>query len=274
MSSNITLSAGVRQNLLSLQNTAALLSQTELRLATGKKVNSALDDPSTFFTAQGLSQNASDLNGLLDAVGNAVQTLQGADNGISAITKLLDAGKALTNQALQTPSADTATRANLATAYSDLLTQIDQLATDAGFNGVNLLNGNDLTVNFNADASSTITITSVTDSTAGDLGVNGPVSAWAADPNITAAQDEISAALTTLRTQSKSFGANLTVLQTRQNFMKSMINTLQVGADNLVLADTNEEGANLTALQTRQQLSIVALSLANQSNQAVLRLFQ
>jgi flagellin-like hook-associated protein FlgL len=258
--------------LLSLQNTAALLSQTELRLATGKKVNLALDDPSTFFTAQGLSQKASDLSGLLDAVGNAVQTIQGADNGISAITKLLQAGKALTDQALQTT--DTTTRADLATSFGDLLDQIDQLATDAGFNGVNLLDGNDLVVNFNADASSTVTITAVDDSTGGDLNVSGAVSAWASDGNITAAQDEISTALDLLRTQSKTFGANLTVLQTRQDFMKSMINTLQVGADNLVLADTNEEGANLTALQTRQQLSIVALSLASQSNQAVLRLFQ
>ncbi|MDO8533836.1 MAG: flagellin [Xanthobacteraceae bacterium] len=274
MSSNITLSAGVRQNLLSLQNTAALLSQTELRLATGKKVNSALDGPSTFFTAQGLSQNATDLSGLLDAVGNAVQTIEGADNGITAITDLLQAGKALTDQALQTPTTDSTTRADLATSFDDLLAQIDQLATDAGFNGVNLLDGNDLTVNFNADASSTITITGVDDSTAGALSVAGAVSAWAGDVDITAAQDDISAALTTLQTQSKTFGASLTVLQTRQDFMKSMINTLQVGADNLVLADTNEEGANLTALQTRQQLSIVALSLASQSNQAVLRLFQ
>lgn len=274
MSGNITLSAGVRQNLLSLQNTAALLSQTELRLATGKKVNSALDDPSTFFTAQGLSQSASDLNGLLDAVSNAVQTIQGADNGITAITKLLQAGKALTDQALQTPSTDTTTRANLATAFGDLLDQIDQLATDAGFNGVNLLNGNDLTVNFNADASSQIAITGVDDTTGGDVNVAGAVGSWATDGNIQAAQDDISAALTTLRTQSKTFGASLTVLQTRQDFMKSMVNTLQVGADNLVLADTNQEGANLTALQTRQQLSVIALSLANQSNQAVLRLFQ
>jgi flagellin-like hook-associated protein FlgL len=79
--------------------------------------------------------------------------------------------------------------------------------------------------------------------------------------------------LTTLRTQASSLGSQLSVVQTRQDFTKSMVNTLQVGADNLVLADSNEEGANMLALQTRQQLSTTALSLSAQADQAVLRLF-
>ena len=83
----------------------------------------------------------------------------------------------------------------------------------------------------------------------------------------------LDASLTTLRTQAAAFGSNLTTVQTRQDFTKNLINTLQTGADNLVLADTNEEGANMLALQTRQSLSTTALSLANQSSQAVLRLF-
>jgi len=89
MSSNITLSAGVRQNLLALQNTAALLSQTQARLATGKKVNSALDNPSSFFTSQSLSNRARDLNALLDSIGQAQKTLEAADQGITSLTKLV-----------------------------------------------------------------------------------------------------------------------------------------------------------------------------------------
>ena len=84
---------------------------------------------------------------------------------------------------------------------------------------------------------------------------------------------KIDGALTTLRTQASKFGSSLTTVQTRQDFTKNLINTLQTGADNLVLADTNEEGANLLALQTRQQLSTTALSLSAQADQAVLRLF-
>ena len=80
-------------------------------------------------------------------------------------------------------------------------------------------------------------------------------------------------ALSTLRTQASSFGTSLTIVQNRQDFTKAMINTLQTGADTLVLADTNEEAANMLALQTRQQLSSTALSLASQADQAVLRLF-
>jgi flagellin len=78
---------------------------------------------------------------------------------------------------------------------------------------------------------------------------------------------------TTLRAQARSFGSNLSTVQIRQDFTKAMINTLQTGADNVTLADPNEEGANLLALQTRQQLSTTALSLASQASQAVLRLF-
>jgi flagellin len=274
--SDITLSAGVRQNLLSLQNTADLFTQTSNRLATGKKVNSALDNPNSFFTSQSLQGRASDLSNLLDAESNAVQTVQAASQGITAIQKLVDSAKALGNQALQT--SDTATRADLADQFDDLLTQIDQLAKDSGFNGINLLNGDDLTVNFNEDGSSSATISGFVDSdstdSGSDLKIAASVGSWAASSDIQDALDDVSAATTTLRSQATTLGSNLAVVQTRQDFTKNIINTLQVGADNLTLADTNEEAANLTALQTRQQISTTALSLANQANQQVLRLFQ
>ena len=104
MASNITLSAGVRQNLLSLQSTAALMSLTQNRLATGKKVNSALDNPANFFTSQSLNNRASDLNSLLDSIGQAQQTLEAADKGITSLTKLVESAKSIAKQARQAPS--------------------------------------------------------------------------------------------------------------------------------------------------------------------------
>src|SRR6202051_2572092 len=100
--SNITLSAAVRQNLLSLQGTADLLATTQGRLATGKKVNSALDNPTNYFTAQGLDNRASDISNLLDGIGNGVQILQAANTGITSLQKLVDTAKSIANQALQT----------------------------------------------------------------------------------------------------------------------------------------------------------------------------
>jgi hypothetical protein len=100
--SGIVLSSAVRQNLLSLQSTADLLAQTQSRLSTGKSVNSALDNPSNFFTAQSLDNRASDINNLLDGIGNGVQVLQAANTGITSLQKLIDSAKSIANQALQT----------------------------------------------------------------------------------------------------------------------------------------------------------------------------
>ena len=102
--SNITLTAAVRQNLLSLQGTADLLATTQGRLATGKKVNSALDNPTNFFTAAGLDSRASDISNLLDSIGNGVQVLQAANTGITSLSKLVDTAKSIANQVLQQPS--------------------------------------------------------------------------------------------------------------------------------------------------------------------------
>src|SRR3954469_21481656 len=121
--SGIVLSSSVRQNLLSLQSTADLLSTTQNRLSTGKKVNSALDNPTNFFTAQGLDSRASDISNLLDGIGNGVQVLQAANPGIPSLQKLVDSAKSIANQALQTTvgytksaatsAASSATAANL-----------------------------------------------------------------------------------------------------------------------------------------------------------------
>jgi flagellin len=276
--SDIVLSAGVRSNLLQLQQTSNLIDQTQIRLSTGKRVNSALDNAINFFTAQGLDNRANDLSGLLDSMSNAINTIQAANNGITAITKLVQSAQALTSQAKQTT--DTTTRGSLATQYDALLVQIGQLAGDAGFNGVNLLGGDNLTVNFNEDATSSTSITGVdyTNANATPLGIANSVN-WSAangagDTNIDTAVADLTAALTTLRSESQTLGANLSTVQIRQDFTKATINTLQTGSSDLTLADSNEEGANLLALQTRQQLSTTALSLAAQADQNVLRLFQ
>ena len=129
--SDIVLSAGVRSNLLQLQQTSDLITRTQTRLATGKKVNSALDNPINFFTAQGLSVRANDLNALMDAMSTGIDTIQAANNGITAITKLVQSAQALVSQANQT--ADTNVRATLASQFDALLPQIDQLANDSGF---------------------------------------------------------------------------------------------------------------------------------------------
>nr|WP_316397409.1 flagellin [Bradyrhizobium sp. 33ap4] len=111
--SDIILSSSVRQNLLSLQSTADLLSTTQNRLATGKKVNTALDNPTNFFTAQSLDNRASDINNLLDGIGNGVQVLQAANTGITSLQKLVDTAKSIANQVLQSPTGYT-TRSQVA----------------------------------------------------------------------------------------------------------------------------------------------------------------
>ena len=150
--SDIVLSASVRQNLLSLQSTADLLATTQNRLATGNKVNSALDNPTNFFTAQGLDNRASDINNLLDGIGNGVQVLQAANTGITSIQKLVDTAKSIANQALQTPSG-----------YS---TKSEASATITGATASNLLGGT-ATAATNAKTTGTVDLSGGIDASGG-----------------------------------------------------------------------------------------------------------
>src|ERR1700712_4991310 len=130
--SGIVLSASVRQNLLSLQSTAQLLATTQNDLSTGKKVNSALDNPTNFFTAQGLDNRASDINNLLDGIGNGVQVLQAANTGITSLQKLVDSAKSIANQALQTTvgyAKSSVTSAASSATASDLLAGTAQVTS-------------------------------------------------------------------------------------------------------------------------------------------------
>src|SRR5262245_48660119 len=195
--SDIVLSAGVRSNLLQLQKTSDLITATQSKLATGKRVNSALDNPVNFFTAQGLSNRASDLSGLLDSMSSAFNTIQAANNGITAITKLVQSGQALVSQAQQT--SDTAVRSSLATQYGEILSQIDQLAADSGFNGINLLDSgssSDLTVTLNETGSSSVTVAAVDFSAGGDLAINNALNNWGGAADITGASTDLTNALT------------------------------------------------------------------------------
>lgn len=272
----VTLTAALRTNLLSLQRTQSLLDLTQNRLATGKKVNSALDNANAFFASQSLTNRANDLSRLLDGIGQGVQVLKAADQGITSITSFLEQMQAVAQEALdQANAAGGGTFApvdevTLEASYDELITQLDSIAGDSGYRGTNLLDSGDLTVTFNEDGSSTLTVTGVDFTTTG-------LSISAADfsdaTQAQAALTEISAALTTVRGQARSFGTNLNIIQTREGFTKSLINTLKEGSDKLVLADNNEEGAKLLSLQTAQQLGITSLSLASQAQQSVLRLF-
>jgi flagellin len=415
--SGITLSASVRQNLLSLQSTAELLATTQTHLATGKKVNSALDNPTNFFTGAGLDARASDINNLLDSIGNGVQIIQAANTGITSLSSLVDTAKSIANQALQQPSGysskatytgnaptgagplgvagtanditnggtnsiqgqalkfDTATgtvtltasnvagatnfnsisslntllasngiqliasfntngsltftstndaasqvitngaayvappatastsvnidstsgaaftggaivaavadpvsqatRSSLVAQYNQTIQQITATAQDSSFNGVNLLNGDSLKLVFDETGKSAVSITGVTFNATG-LGLGSLTAGNDFIDNIktNSVLTALNTASTTLRSQASAFGANLSVVQIRQDFNKSLINVLQTGSSNLTLADANEEAANSQALSTRQSIAVSALSLANQSQQSVLQLLR
>jgi len=295
----------MRNNLLSLQKTSDLINTTQKRLSTGKKVNSALDNPTNFFAAQSHLERASDLTARKDGMAEAVQMVKAADAGITAITSLIESAKGVASSAAATSSATD--RANYAATFNTLMTQISQLASDSGYRGTNLLNSQNQTVEFgqktgtatlgitgfNATAAG-LTIDTATISSANGAGgiasVTGTsiggtaLAAWNAidgDGNVTStatasiqsAATQLESAMSTLRTQSSKLSSNLSVVTTRQDFTSSMINELQTGADNLTLADMNEEGANMLMLQTQQNLGVTSLSMASQAAQAVMRLF-
>jgi flagellin len=532
--SGIVLSASVRQNLLSLQSTAALLATTQNDLATGNKVNTALDNPTEYFTAQGLNNRASDISNLLDSIGNGVQVLQAANTGITSLQSLVASAQSIANQVLQaptgystkstvtstaiagatannllgngvnatvtgtaltdsdttdtvtaatllvggtattdglatapangsslvvdgktitfstaqvatttdgagnvtigigtgstatvqtvltaidgitgattaskvtagalvlstgtsqnlvvaagttsalgalglaagttafvpptltgqtlsitptTPSGTTATnivfgtgigevstlnqlntalaandlqasinstgqisitttnnaasstigtvsttgtgnpfasvpaaaapvadpnsqatRASLVTQYNQVLQQINTTAQDSSFNGINLLNGDTLDMTFDETGASKLSISGVTFNDAGlSLSTLSVGNDFLDNNSANSVLATLTQASTTLRTEASALGSNLSVVEIRQDFNKSLINVLQTGASNLTLADPNEEAANSQALSTRQSIAVSALALANQSQQSVLQLLR
>jgi flagellin-like hook-associated protein FlgL len=150
--------------------------------------------------------------------------------------------------------------------------QVDDLAGDSGYKGTNLLADDDLTINFNEDATSSLTVSGFDASSSG-LTIADAAGSWATDANITAAIADLDDARSTLRTEAKNLSSDLSTVTIREDFTDKMINALTDGASNLTLADMNEEGANMLMLQTRQALGTTSLALASQAAQSVLRLF-
>ncbi len=266
---DITLAGGMRNNLINLQMVSALQARTTQRLSTGKRVNSAVDDPSAYFAAQNATDRASDLAARKDSMGEAIQTVKAALQGIDGITSLIQQAKGLAASARSASAAD---RSSLSAQFNALRTQIDRLAADSGYKGTNFLSSGTLVVNFNESTTSTLTISGFDASTTG-LAISAAQNAWVADTDIDAAVLDLDAALGTLRTNAQTLSSNNGVVTARQSFTTNMINTLTTGADQLTAADPNEESANMLALQTRQQLGIVALQLSSQAQQSVMRLF-
>lgn len=274
MADKIALSASVRSNLLTLQRTTDLADRTQTRLASGLKVNSALDDAAAFFASRSLSFRADDLSGLKDNIDQSISVLEAAVNGLEAITQLVEQAQGLAITAKAT--GDTSERSSLAIQFNALLSQIDNLANDSSYNGTNLIQGapDNLAVSFNEDNTTSLTVSGV-DSTVGTGGINVAVAGnnFLNDSDINLALTASRNALTTLRTSAATLGSNNSVLQTRLNFTEDLVNTLDAGSGKLILADLNEESANLLSLQTRQQLGLNSLSLAAQSERAILNLF-
>jgi flagellin-like hook-associated protein FlgL len=271
---NITLTSGMRQNLFSLQQTAKSMDITQNRLATGKKVSSALDDPIAFFAAQGHTQRSSDLAIRKDEMSEGIQTIKAADNGISAVLDLIASAKSLAQSALANQS--TTERGNLTSQYNDLISQISTVASDSNYKGTNLLvDTQELNITFDENGDSTLTVSGV-DGTGGATSTSGDwgnASLTTGTTAINTSITELDGARDALRINSTALSNKLSTISIRQDFTDKMINTLADGAANLTNADLNEEGANLLMLQTRQQLGTTSLSMASQAAQSVLRLF-
>ena len=163
------------------------------------------------------------------------------------------------------------------------MTQINELAVDSNYKGINLLQSGELTIQFAPTADqSTLKLTgfgttgaefSISGMTAAGTGVGWVSGTTVATTAIQSAIDGIETATDTLRTEAKKLSNNLGIITAREEFTSQMMNTLEDGAANLTEADMNEEGANMLMLQTRQALGTTSLSLASQAAQSVLRLF-
>jgi len=297
MAQEITLSTATRTNLLSLQNTTSLIGRTQERLATGLKVNNAIDDALAFFKARNLNSRASDLQSIKDEITGGINVIKAAVQGLESIESLLKQMKALAQSAVSAP--ESSTRAKLASQFNELRSQVDNIAEDSSFNGINLLKNStaafqagadQLTVKFNerteASAVNQLVIsglrvadfTSMMGRSATATGTAGGANIWgqtgpAGIVAINSALRAIDSALMTVRQAAQSFGTNSSLLQIRADFTTRIITTLKGGAADLVNADMNEESANLLSLQTRQQLGTISLSIAQKSEEAILRLF-
>ncbi len=281
---NITLSAPIRSNLLTLQNTASLIARTENRLSTGLKVASPIDDAVSYFQAKALSDRGSDFSERKDGIDQGISSLQTAMTAISSTESIVKQMKGLL---LSAKSATAEERKGLQEQFAVLAANVNSLANDASYQGLNLVAGTaaKLTVDFSSASNARLEVNGVNLQSSVLLGGKASAlattlvgGAWSTVSNsvsqFDAAIKDIDTSLNTLRSSAKSIGSNVALLQTRLDFTKQYTNTLEEGSGKLTLADLNEEGANLVALQTRQSLGIQALQFSGQSEQSVLQLLR
>jgi flagellin len=267
----ITLTEGMRANLNALQTTNALMEDTQNRLSTGKKVNTALDDPVNFFKAKDHSDRARDLAAKKDGMAEGIKTIEAANTGIEAIYDLLDQMKSLASAAKTSDNTG-----DLQDQFDKVRDQIATLAQDSKYGGNNLLDGDTISVEFDEAGAHTLSVgtSSLASTTAGTVsGVTVNGGNFETQLSMESAITEIDSAVGSLRTEAQKLASSLSTISIRETFTQDMITTLNTGADQLTLADMNEEGANMLMLQTRQQLGTTSLSMSSQAAQAVLRLF-
>ena len=287
--SDIILGTATQQNLLALQGINADLDTTQGHLASGLKVASALDDAVKFFQAQSLDNRASDLSLRKDSIDQGISSLTTAVNATQSAISVLQQLQGILNTAKTQTAAQ---RASSAKQFNTLAQQFDTLLNDASYQGLNLVNStkSSLSLQFSNSTASKLTIAGqnllysvvVTGgkvskvSNAGGNLVN--TKGFSAVSNSTSLFDtgfqSLQTAIAKIQSAAQSAGGNVTFLQTRLDFTSQYIVTLQGGASKLTVADVNQESTNLVTLQTRQQLAIQSLSIATQSEQAVLRLFR
>ncbi len=267
----IQLTQGMRANLFSLQQTSKLMELTQKRLSTGKKVNTALDDPVNFFKAKDHMDRANDLASKKDGMSEAIKTIEAANTGIEGIYDLLAQMKSLASAAKTSDNTGA-----LQTQFDTIRSQIATLAQDSKYGGNNLMDGDTISVEFDENGVHTLSVgsSSLGSTTAGSIaGATVAAGNFTSQTSMESAIKEIDSAVSNLRTEAQKLASNLSTISIREDFTSEMINTLNTGADKLTLADMNEEGANMLMLQTRQALGTTSLSLSSQAAQSVLRLF-
>ncbi|MGE5202183.1 MAG: flagellin [Acidobacteriota bacterium] len=286
--SDIILGTATRQNLLSLQGINDNLGTTQGHLSSGLKVASALDDAVKFFQSQSLNDRAGDLTLRKDTIDQGISSLTTAVNATQSAISVLQQLQGILNSAKTQTAAQ---RKSAAQQFSTLAQQLDTLLNDASYQGLNLVNStkSSLSLQFSNSTASKLTIKgqNLLYSAVVTAGIISKVSnaaknlvtvGFSAVSNNTSKFDtafqSLQNAIGKIQAAAQSVGGNVTFLQTRLDFTKQYIVTLQGGASKLTVADVNEESTNLVTLQTRQQLAIQSLSIATQSEQAVLRLFR
>jgi flagellin len=250
---------------------------TSITFGTGANQVSTLNQLNTALAANNLQASIDSTSGAITIVtsNDAASSTIGAISGTAVSTT---GAPFKSSAAAAAPVADPtsqATRASLVAQYNNVLAQINTTATDASFNGINLLNGDTLKLTFNETGKSTLSITGVTFNDAGlNLSTLTAGTDFLDNSSANKVLTSLNNASTTLRGEASALGSNLSIVQIRQDFNKNLINVLQTGSSNLTLADTNEEAANSQALSTRQSIAVSALALANQSQSSVLQLLR